>query len=159
LLKGERVLKAISILQPFADLVATGYKDVECRSWPTKYRGPIFILALKAEPSAEDLHYAEYMCMREGCPMPTDYKLGGIVGIAYLSDCVTSSKSRWHEEGTYGFVMTQARPVPFIPYRGMQKIFNIEGYDYLLQEYPPLPSRPHTTWLGRIKRRLHSVLP
>ena len=36
-------MKAISILQPWASLIAIGKKRIETRSWPTKYRGPLAI--------------------------------------------------------------------------------------------------------------------
>lgn len=38
-------MKAITIWQPWASLIACGAKRYETRSWPTKYRGPIAIHA------------------------------------------------------------------------------------------------------------------
>ena len=38
-------MKAISIRQPFASLIVAGVKDIENRSWPTNYRGPVLIHA------------------------------------------------------------------------------------------------------------------
>jgi activating signal cointegrator 1 len=38
-------MKIISLLQPFAQLLVQGFKQVETRSWSTKYRGPVFIHA------------------------------------------------------------------------------------------------------------------
>ena len=40
-------MKAITIMQPWASLIASGDKLYETRSWPTKYRGPIAIHAGK----------------------------------------------------------------------------------------------------------------
>jgi hypothetical protein len=40
-------VKALSLTQPFATLVATGEKKIETRSWSTSYRGPIAIHAAK----------------------------------------------------------------------------------------------------------------
>jgi len=40
-------MKAILIRQPWAWLIVHGYKDVENRTWSTKYRGPILIHAGK----------------------------------------------------------------------------------------------------------------
>lgn len=47
---GERVdwgwqLKAITLTQPYATLVALGSKRIETRSWSTSYRGPLAIHA------------------------------------------------------------------------------------------------------------------
>ncbi len=38
-------MKALSLTQPWASLVALGAKRVETRSWPTSYRGPLAIHA------------------------------------------------------------------------------------------------------------------
>jgi activating signal cointegrator 1 len=43
-------LKALSLTQPWATLVAIGAKRVETRSWSTPYRGPIAIHAAKGFP-------------------------------------------------------------------------------------------------------------
>jgi hypothetical protein len=40
-------MKAITILQPYAQLIAVGAKRYETRSWATKHRGPIAIHAGK----------------------------------------------------------------------------------------------------------------
>ena len=42
-------MKAITIHQPWASLIAIGAKHYETRSWATKYRGPITIHASKKE--------------------------------------------------------------------------------------------------------------
>jgi hypothetical protein len=38
-------MKTITILQPYASLIACGTKKIETRSWTTKYQGPITIHA------------------------------------------------------------------------------------------------------------------
>ena len=38
-------MKAISIKQPWASLVASGEKTIETRRWPTKYRGDLVIVS------------------------------------------------------------------------------------------------------------------
>lgn len=43
-------MKAISLWQPWASLVAFGEKKVETRCWTTKYRGSIAIASTKQEP-------------------------------------------------------------------------------------------------------------
>lgn len=46
-------MKAITIREPWATLVAIGAKQIETRSWPTNYRGPIAIHASKKITSRE----------------------------------------------------------------------------------------------------------
>lgn len=45
-------MKALTIWQPWASLIARGVKQYETRSWPTKYRGPIAIHAATKNISA-----------------------------------------------------------------------------------------------------------
>jgi hypothetical protein len=53
-------MKVISLLQPWASLVAIGAKKIETRSWSTKYRGPLAIHASKRVPLE-----AEELCLTE----------------------------------------------------------------------------------------------
>jgi len=43
-------MKALSLTQPWATLIAIGAKRIETRSWSTRYRGPIAIHASKSMP-------------------------------------------------------------------------------------------------------------
>ena len=43
-------MKALTIWQPWASLIACGAKRYETRSWATKYRGPIAIHAAMKDP-------------------------------------------------------------------------------------------------------------
>lgn len=50
-------MKAITLTQPWATLVAIGAKKIETRSWNTKYRGPLAIHAAKGFPK-----WAQHIC-------------------------------------------------------------------------------------------------
>ena len=41
------VLKALSLKQPWANMIATGEKTIETRRWPTDYRGLLLIVSSK----------------------------------------------------------------------------------------------------------------
>ncbi len=43
-------MKALSIMQPWATLIAQGAKRIETRGWATSYRGPLAIHASKGLP-------------------------------------------------------------------------------------------------------------
>lgn len=45
-------MKALTLTQPWATLVALGEKQMETRSWSTNYRGPLAIHAAKALPKS-----------------------------------------------------------------------------------------------------------
>lgn len=38
-------MRQLSIKQPWAELIASGRKTIELRSWSTSYRGPILVVA------------------------------------------------------------------------------------------------------------------
>lgn len=53
-------MKALSLTQPWATLVAIGAKRIETRSWGTSYRGPLAIHASKGFPK-----WAQETCWEE----------------------------------------------------------------------------------------------
>lgn len=53
-------MKAITLTQPWASLVAIGAKRIETRGWRTPYRGPLAIHAAKGFPAdARDFTYSK----------------------------------------------------------------------------------------------------
>ena len=126
------MLPCLSIRQPWAWLLVNGVKDIENREWSTSYRGPLLLHAGKAgdewlfdhKEFLVRMWQARYGVI-EG--MPTEgagFARGGIVGIATLDQVVTHSPSKWFV-GTYGFVLRDARPLPFIAYPGERKVFGV----------------------------------
>lgn len=117
-------MRALSILQPWAWLIAEGHKPVENRHWSTTYRGPFLIHAGKRwGPEQRD----DIALVRERFPeleLPETFKQGGIVGAARVVDCVTSMDSSWFF-GPHGFVLADARHLPFIPYGGQLSWFDV----------------------------------
>ena len=115
---------ALSIRQPWAWAICHAGKDIENRSWQTKYRGLICIHAAKGMTGMEFDNAAGYMG-GIGVHPPRGLSLprGGIVGVAEIVDCIGGgSKSPWFF-GPYGFVLANARPVDFIPVKGALHFF------------------------------------
>lgn len=54
------IVKAITVTQPWATLLAIGAKRIETRSWSTAYRGPLAISASKSFPE-----WAQSICLKE----------------------------------------------------------------------------------------------
>jgi hypothetical protein len=92
-------MKAITIIQPWASLIALGEKQYETRSWATSYRGPIAIHAGRRTKQAEtfieelvdDLPDPFY---NYGLYSPDDFPFGAIVAIAELVDCYRTESKR-----------------------------------------------------------------
>lgn len=94
-------MKAITLSQPWASLVALGVKTIETRSWGTTYRGPLAIHAGKhCEAGVAGDYYVDDDTPR-GCskqyllrgPIPWPYRLplGAIVATCDLVDVVPMS--------------------------------------------------------------------
>jgi activating signal cointegrator 1 len=84
-------VKALSLTQPWATLVATGEKRIETRSWSTGYRGWIAIHASKGFPRwareyAEDLEFQAAL-KRHGYSIES-LPLGCIVAVCKLRACI-----------------------------------------------------------------------
>jgi hypothetical protein len=147
-------MKALSIRNPWAWLIAHGFKSIENRDWDTKFRGTFLIHASKGmtQDEAEDCfdHCRSIPGMRDAiiAAYPNtlnwrnlkDNHSGGIIGIANLVHVVherdkahlTARDAPWFF-GKYGFVIEDARPLPFMPYKGQLGWFDVE-YDQSLLE-------------------------
>lgn len=136
-------MKALSVRQPWASLIVHGFKDIENRTWQKtnpglKFRGEIFIHASSGmtKNELEDceefcrkiMTWGEFLIAQQlGIFLPYKERndLGGIVGRATVSNIITESSSPWFF-GKQGLVMTDAKPLPFVPFKGQLGFFNIE---------------------------------
>lgn len=86
------MVKALSLTQPWATLVALGAKQIETRSWYTSYRGPLVIHAAKAFPAeARDICNTEPFqeALHE---VPRPLPLGAGLCLVELVACVETTK-------------------------------------------------------------------
>jgi hypothetical protein len=97
-------MKAITVLQPYASLIAVGAKQYETRSWATKHRGPIAIHAGKKD-WADMLSSAEVYAMmrafagtrhevkpgRYGGDCDYEYPYGAVIAVADLTQIYKTS--------------------------------------------------------------------
>jgi hypothetical protein len=122
---GMKKLKAISIRQPWAWLIVNGYKDIENRIGAAKLRGHVLIQAGQSKsdtsPDARDYIKRKYRVAN----LPDTFETGGIVGIAEITDCVQSHRSKWFQ-GPFGWTLAHARRLPFKPVKGQLKFFTPE---------------------------------
>ena len=120
------MIKAVSLLQPWASLIAAGAKKFETRSWSTTYRGPLLICASRP--------------------------LGVAVAVAWLSDCRLMQSTDWGEGAAccepypraWAWVLTDICAIEPFPVSGRLSLF-----------HPPLPDQipPRLKdWLARHTR-------
>lgn len=114
-------MKALSIKQPWAWLITNGHKDIENRSWRFGIRGPVFVHAGK---KIDKQAIADLKAYRPDIELPDQFETGGIVGQMTIADCVTESESFWFT-GEYGYVISEAKPLPFRPLKGQLGFFTV----------------------------------
>jgi ASCH domain-containing protein len=107
-------MKILSVRQPWASLIVSGAKDVENRTWSTRYRGPILIHAAQR---ADDVTSDEIE-RRYGIRPPFDMPLGGVLGLAEIVGCVRGHCSVWYAPAHWAFVLRNARALPFVRWKG-----------------------------------------
>ncbi len=132
-------MQAISLTQPWAQLVVLGLKRMETRSWPTSFRGQIAIHASKAFPrSAQALagEHQDYKLLRFHGFGVEDLPLGAIVGT--ITGCYRSPYARLHltdyslewSFGDFGpdrwfWTLEEPMMIEAVPCRGSLKIWEV----------------------------------
>lgn len=102
----------LTLRQPWASAVFVAGKDVENRTWSTRYRGRLWIHAAKAT-AWPDTRLEE----RRGLWVPEDpLPRGVILGCVELVDCVRRFDSPWALRDHYHWLLRRPmlleRPVP-----------------------------------------------
>jgi len=135
-------MKALTLTQPWASLVAIGAKRIETRSWSTSYRGPLAIHAAKGFPrDARELS----RCKRLGVLFGTDYEYprGVVIATCRLMACVSTTeligKSVYesdmteqeeifgnYEPGRWGWMLADIKACDPIPAKGALGLWDWE---------------------------------
>lgn len=99
-------MKTLTIKEPWASLILRGGKDIENRTWNTKFRGEFFVHCSKTidKKAYDTLGGSFYLPTKESIQK----NLGAIIGVVELVDVVTESDSKWFQ-GPYGFVLKNPR--------------------------------------------------
>ncbi|SDG87205.1 ASCH domain-containing protein [Pseudomonas flavescens] len=120
-------MKALSIRQPWAWLIIHGSKDIENRTWHTKFRGRFLVHAAQGMTRKEYEFARDFALQTDATLLPPfeDLQRGGIIGSVELVDSVDHSKSRWYM-GEKGFVLQDPKPLPFMPLKGRLGFFDVD---------------------------------
>ncbi|OCB77981.1 ASCH domain-containing protein [Flavobacterium crassostreae] len=95
-------MKALSIKQPWASLIAHGIKNIENRTWKTNFRGRIYLHASAKDAGAlyELLNQKQIEVMSfhwTAAPPFPDRPVSAIIGEVDIIDCVINHPSIWAE--------------------------------------------------------------
>jgi hypothetical protein len=67
---------------------------------------------------------------RYGVSLDFELRLGGIIGVAEIVDCIRPHPSQWYAPEHYAFVLANSRPLPFVRWNGALSLCNAP-YDLL----------------------------
>ncbi len=104
-------MKAISLKQPWANLVASGKKTIETRKWSTKYRGDVLIVSSKS-PNIKPAGYA--------------------LAIVEIVDCRPMTNKDEEAAGckvypkAWSWVLKNLRPITPFPVKGQLSFYDVE---------------------------------
>jgi hypothetical protein len=129
--KPTEIPHALSIRQPWIDLILRGEKTIEVREWRFNHRGPILLHASKTI----DWKTVELFGYRNVLALPR----GGLVALAEILEVFEFTRERWIElmsqhrvvhppvrEPVYGAVLGQIVPLSrMIPCNGARRLFAI----------------------------------
>lgn len=134
-------MKAISVWQPWATLLAIGAKQFETRAWASWYTGPIAIHAAKTDAGRGVSRLQSRIAAAlfgAGYHDFDDLPRGGIIAVGELVEVVEAAKLRPvlaerevefgdYRDGRFGWKFDKVRPVKKIELRGAQGIFPVPG--------------------------------
>jgi len=124
------VKKALTVKQPWANLIVKGIKDVENRTWQTKYRGRLYIhAAKKSDPVGFSFNCPSTVFDKANNSIGKEFKMA-IIGYVDLVDIVKNSKSIWAQIDCYHWVLKN--PVmldkPIENVKGSLSLWDCEEY-------------------------------
>ena len=105
-------MKALSVKQPWASMIANGEKTIELRSWQTRYRGKLMICSSKYPDTPPPV----------GCAL-------AIVTLAYCKRATQADETKAcckvRVGRDFAWVFENIRKIISWPVKGRQKLFNI----------------------------------
>lgn len=134
--------KAISLHQPWASLIAMGFKHYETRSWSTNYRGKLVICSAKKNTKQQRLNY-EKLASILGIDLTQNpwesLPLGKAIALCDLTDCIKMTEDfieaqseseqlcgHW-EPGRFAWKLDNIQLLSSpIPIKGQQGLWDVE---------------------------------
>lgn len=80
-------MKALTLYEPFASLIAHAWKEVETRDWYTSYRGPLAIHASLRKPDPAELSRVTFVLGHRGFEVPA-LTFGAVVCVCHVVACL-----------------------------------------------------------------------
>jgi activating signal cointegrator 1 len=136
-MRGEKIMQAITLYQPYATAILVGKKKIDTRSWKTNHRGTIAIHAAKVFPKFEQELLRKEMITSRLPPNIEEYSFGAIICLADITDVratedlyfeigVNERRYGNYSKGRWGWILTNIRPLlKPIKCNGRQKTWKV----------------------------------
>lgn len=145
-------MMALTLHQPYAMFVETGYKEIETRNWYTSYRGPLAIHSSKRW-TQEMMFQMDQLLLEASLPIDLvrNISMGCVVATCHLVACIPTDdvertalklkpafepRHGWeierklgnYERGRWAWVLRDVEAVlPHVPARGYRKLWAWQG--------------------------------
>jgi activating signal cointegrator 1 len=118
--------RALSIKMPWLELILSGKKDIEVRTWTTKYRGPVWLHAGKSVDKSQASRW-------DFKDLPT----GAYLGQSNLADVIEFDAKSWEslrsrhlnegdfQPGLYGWVFKDSKRIKPYPAPGKLGLYKL----------------------------------
>jgi len=129
-------MKAITLWEPWASLIALGAKKIETRSWPTSYRGPLAI-----HSGLKKLSYYPIELVRAVPAVVTlKYHYGCVIAIANLVACIEMTPANIalvdepersfgdYAAGRWMWLLANVRRIDPVPAKGRLRLWEWNGH-------------------------------
>ncbi len=109
----QAIMKALSLHQPWASMIAMGSKTIETRTWPTRYRGELLIASTK-KPEIPGRLCGFGLC---------------VVNLVNCRKMILSDEAAarcaW-SDGLWAWVLSEIREIQPFRVRGQQGLYEVE---------------------------------
>lgn len=136
-------MRALTIQQPWATLVAVGEKEIETRGWkPRRHPGEIAIHSGLKKPGAKQVEQPHFLkaLLRHGIRSRNDLLLGHVIAVATVGDIVATDELTEAGEigeqeisfgdfrsGRYGWILTNVIKLPEpVPVKGKLGLWKMD---------------------------------
>ena len=117
-------MKALSLKQPWASLIAIGKKTIETRTWATNYRGKLLIVSSRT--------FDENYSLKNFAEVFFEVPLGKAIAMVNLIDCRPMRKEDEKlamcdcSPGRYAWILSDIKPIKPFPVKGKLGLYEVE---------------------------------
>ena len=112
-------MKALTVCQPYAELIARGEKVIENRTWATDYRGRLAIHAGKSRAWMDDGDAQKYPGMVFGAVIA----IATLRGCCRLQDLPLDLRGDMHANGPWCWLLKDVQRIAPVEFRGSQGLW------------------------------------